>query len=147
MWLSYKEEIDRCEILHGRNGRKYRMPELPHLSVDGFCSETKKVYEFLACYFHGHTCLPFRDVTTMVDDTLSARYEQTMSRLAQITQAGYEVEVQWEYAFDRDILPNHPELKTPKTRDSLYGSRPEAMRLHYEIREGEEETIQYVDVM
>jgi hypothetical protein len=76
-----------------------------------------------------------------------------MSRLAQITQAGYQVQVQWECEFDRDILSRHPELKTHsivqhsplKTRDALYGDRTEAMRLHYKIREGEE-TIQYVDV-
>jgi G:T-mismatch repair DNA endonuclease (very short patch repair protein) len=48
----------------------------------------------------------------MIDDTLSDRNDQTMSRLAQITQAGYEVEVQWKCDFDRDILPNHPELKS-----------------------------------
>jgi hypothetical protein len=69
MWLAYKKQIDQCKILHGRNGRVYRLPELPNLRVDVFCPETKKVYEFLGCYFHGHTCLPFRDVTTMVDDT------------------------------------------------------------------------------
>jgi hypothetical protein len=111
-------------------------------------------YEFLSCYFHGHTCLPSRNVAKMVDDTLSDRYEQTMSRLAQITQAGYEVEVMWECAFDNDILPSHPELKTHpivqhsplKTRDAVYGGRTEAMRLHYKIRQGEE-TIQYVDVI
>jgi hypothetical protein len=69
-----------------------------------------------------------------------------MSRLAQITQAGYEVEVQWECDFDRDILPKHREIKSypivqhspPKTRDALYGVRTEAMRLHYKIPEGEE---------
>jgi len=31
------------------------------------------------------------------------------------------------------------------TRDALYGSRREAMRLHYKVRENE--TIHYVDVM
>jgi hypothetical protein len=123
-----------------------------HICVDGFCPETKKVYEFLG-YFHGHTCQSFRDATSEVDDTLSNRYEQTMTRLTQITRAGDEVEVQWECDFDRDILAKHPELKahpivqhTPlKTRDALYGGRTAAMRLHYKIREGEE-TIQYVDV-
>jgi G:T-mismatch repair DNA endonuclease (very short patch repair protein) len=73
MWLMYKEQRDGCKILHGRNGREYRLPELPHLSVDGFCPEMKKVYEFLGCYFHGHTCQSFRDATSKVDDTLSAR--------------------------------------------------------------------------
>jgi hypothetical protein len=31
MWLMYKEQTDGCKILHGRNGREYRLPELPHL--------------------------------------------------------------------------------------------------------------------
>jgi hypothetical protein len=103
MWLIYKEQEDKCKILHGRNGREYRLPELPRLSVDGYCPETKKVYEFNGCYFHGHTCMPYRDTTTMGrdGDTLAQRYEQTMTRLEQITKAGYEVEVMWECVFDR----------------------------------------------
>ena len=53
-----------------------------------------------------------------------------MTRLEQITQAGYPVEVQWECDFDKGILAEHPELKlhpvvqhSPlKTRDALYGA-------------------------
>jgi hypothetical protein len=90
----------------------------------------------------------------MVEDTLSDKYHQTMARLAKITEVSYDMVIQWECEFDRDILPRHPELKTHpiiqhsplNTRDALYGGRTEAMRLHYKIREGEE-TIQYVDVM
>jgi hypothetical protein len=52
-----------------------------------------------------------------------------MVRLTQITQAGYQVEVQWEYEFDEGILADHPDLKTQhivqheplNTRDALYG--------------------------
>ena len=62
MWLVHRERTDGCTIQHGRNGREYRLPELPHLSVDGFCPETKTVYEFMGCYFHGHICQTFRDV-------------------------------------------------------------------------------------
>jgi hypothetical protein len=40
MWLVYKEQTDGCKILHGRNGREYRLPELPHLSVDGISKDT-----------------------------------------------------------------------------------------------------------
>ena len=96
MWLVYREQLDGCRIMHGRNGREYRLPALPCLSVDGFCKETNTVYEFCGFYWHGHTCLPYRDVTTEVGDTLAQRYERTMARLEQITQAGYQVEVQWE---------------------------------------------------
>ena len=47
MWLVYREKTDgRRRILHGSNGREYRLPELPHFSDDGFCPETRTVYEF-----------------------------------------------------------------------------------------------------
>jgi G:T-mismatch repair DNA endonuclease (very short patch repair protein) len=81
--------------------------------VDGFCAETKIVYEFNCCYWHGHTYQPFRDILTVAGDKLAERYEKTMARLEQITQAGYKVEVQWECEFDEGILADHPELKTP----------------------------------
>ena len=80
--------------MRGRNGRGFRLPALPRLSVDGFCRETNMVYEFYGCYWHEHTCLTYRDVMTWARDTLAQRYERTMARLEQITQAEYQVEVQ-----------------------------------------------------
>ena len=35
MWILHMEEEDNCKIIHARNGRKVRLPELPHFSVDG----------------------------------------------------------------------------------------------------------------
>jgi hypothetical protein len=46
MWLLEKEQTDGCQI-HARNGREYRPPELAQYSVDGYCAETRTVYEFL----------------------------------------------------------------------------------------------------
>jgi len=153
MWLVYRDGGGR-KILHVRNGHESMLPELPHLSVNGFCPETRTVYEFLGCYYHGHTCQTYCDVCTMRGDTLAERYARTMMRIEQITRAGYQVEVQWECEYEEEILPRHPELKTHpvvghiplNTRDALHGGRTEAMRLHYKIREGEH-TLQYVDVM
>jgi G:T-mismatch repair DNA endonuclease (very short patch repair protein) len=64
-------------------GRGYALPELPELRVDGYCEETRTVYEFVGCYWHRHMCLPFRDVTTVCGGwgTLVERYEKTMFRL------------------------------------------------------------------
>jgi len=90
IWLMLMEETDCVKIMHGRNW----LPELPRFSVDGYCPRTRTVYESFGCYFHGHTCKTFRDVTTLRGDTLAERYEQTMSRLEQITRAGYLVNVQ-----------------------------------------------------
>jgi hypothetical protein len=151
MWLVHREQTDGCKILHGGNGRVYRLPDVPNLSV--FCVETGSVYEFLGCFWHSHTCLPYRDVTRASGDTLAERYEQTMQRLEKITRAGYQVIVLWDCDFDMDLLSKHPELHTHplvdheplNKRDALYGGRTEAMRLHYKAQEGE--NIQYCDVM
>ena len=89
MWLLHMEEMDGCKIMHARNGREYRLPELPRFSVDGYCPETRTVYEFLGCFWHGCKCQPFRDHETMNKDTLAERYERTMSSIEQITRAGY----------------------------------------------------------
>jgi G:T-mismatch repair DNA endonuclease (very short patch repair protein) len=148
------EQMDGCRIMHARNGREYRPPELAKYSVDGYCPETKVIYEFFGCFWHGHTCQPYRDVSTMSGDTLAERYELKMSRLEKITQAGYQVKIQWECEIDSaGIVNQKPELHTHPiveqsplhTRDALYGGQTEAMRLHYKARENE--TIQYVDVM
>jgi G:T-mismatch repair DNA endonuclease (very short patch repair protein) len=93
-----------------RNWREYRLPELPCLSVDGFCRDIKTVYEFFACYFHGHTCLHYRDIATMGGDTFAKRYELTMARFEQITNDGYQVKMKWECEFDMEIWPLHLEL-------------------------------------
>ena len=81
MWLVHMEQTYGCRIMHARNGRENRLPDLPKFSVDGYCPETKVVYEFFGCFYHGHICQSFRDIKAMSGDTLVERYERTMSRL------------------------------------------------------------------
>ena len=148
MWLLHNEETDRVQIMHCRKGNEYRLPELPRLSVDGYCPETNTVYEFFGCFWHGHTCQPFRDVATLSGDTLAKQYERTLSCLEQITRAGDQLKFQWECKFEeKPELFTHPIVRQSplRTRDALYGLRTEGMRLHYKVHE--KETIQYVDVM
>jgi len=47
IWLLHMEQTDGCQIYHARNGREYRPPELLHYSIDGYCRQTRSVYEFL----------------------------------------------------------------------------------------------------
>jgi len=86
---------------------------------------------------------------------LAERYEQTMTRIEQITKAGYTVKVIWECEFDASkIVERKPHLLTHpivrhsplNTRDALYEGRTEAMSHHYRIDE-DAETIQYCDIM
>jgi len=144
------ERTDGCHIQHAKNGREYRPPELPHYSVDGYCDETRTIYEFLGCYYHGCICRPFREVKTLANgETLAERYEQTMDRIEHLKIAGYTVKVQWESEFEgADDLRTHPIIRhVPlNTQFALYGVRTEVMRLHYKIREGED-AVQYCDIM
>jgi len=41
MWLLHMKEEDKWKILKARNGREYKLPELPHYSVDGYYAETR----------------------------------------------------------------------------------------------------------
>jgi len=94
LWLLHTERMDGCHIRHARNGREFRPPELPHYSVDGYCAETRTIYKFLGCYYHGCKCQPFRDVKTLArGETLAERYEQTLARSEQLKSAGYTVKV------------------------------------------------------
>jgi len=128
MWLQHMERTDGCHIQHARNGREYRPPELPHYSVDGYRAETRKIYEFLGCYYHGCKCQPLRDVKTLASgETLAERYEQTLARIEQLKIAGYNVRVQWECEFEgADDLRTHPIVRHDQmiTRDALYGAAP-----------------------
>ena len=51
-WLSYIEQEDNINIQHVRNGGEYKIGS-KKISVDGYCKETKTVYNFHGCFFHG----------------------------------------------------------------------------------------------
>lgn len=136
-----EEKKEGKRIPHRRNGKERQLPELPDISVDGLCEETRTLYEFNGCYWHGHTSMPFRHtLTACADDTLAERYGNTISRLERISQARYHIKVQWECEFElpEDVkVEQHVRLRL---RGALYGGRTEVMQ------EGEE-TIKNVDVM
>jgi hypothetical protein len=50
MWLIHREQTENCKILHGRTGREFRLPELPRLSVDGYCPDTKNFTNFAVAF-------------------------------------------------------------------------------------------------
>jgi len=131
------EQTDGVEIKHARNRLEYRPPKLPHASMDGYFAEPNRDYKYYECHWHGHACQPFRDVTTTNGDNVEARYEQTISRLEQITRAGYQVKVHWKCEFhnaakETPELLDHPAVcQSPLcTWDDLYGGRTEVMRLN-----------------
>ena len=85
--------------------------------------------------------MPFRELCTAFgDDTLAECFEYNIFRLERIKRIGYEVNVKWECEFE---LPEDVEVEESlplRTRDTPYGERTEAMRLHYNVKEGQETT-------
>ena len=155
MWILHMEQTDGCTIMQARNGREFRLHELPRYSVDGYCAETRRVYKLLGLF--GTAVNVNRCATTRhwIKIHWPNFYEKTMARIEQIAAAGYTVKVMWECKFDAEKiverkleLLTHPIVRHSPLyiRDSLYGGRTEALRLHHKIAENEE-TIQYCDVM
>ena len=43
LWQLHMEQTNGVVINYARNGREFGLPELPHFSVDGHCTETNTV--------------------------------------------------------------------------------------------------------
>jgi hypothetical protein len=45
------------EIIHAGNGREIHLKGVPGIKVDGYCEETKEVFEYLGCFYLGCMCM------------------------------------------------------------------------------------------
>ena len=48
-WLAFISR-KRNNITHARNGSEVHLPGVPNVKVDGFCAETREVFEYLGCF-------------------------------------------------------------------------------------------------
>ncbi|XP_030758042.1 uncharacterized protein LOC115883772 [Sitophilus oryzae] len=154
-WLLWKEQERGVEIVHAAKQQERGVKSW--YKVDGYCKETKQVFEFHGCYYHGcPRCHKYERQVPLKDDptqTLDSRYENTITKTQHLTGQGYEVIEMWECDFRRDMddeikqyTEDHPLLvNLPlNPRDAFYGGRTENMKTYYKCRDGEQ--IKYVDV-
>ena len=154
VWLEWVSHTSKRFIKHSRNGGEFSIPETRY-TVDGYHEETKSVYEFLGCRFHGHVCMKDRKSTydPRTNCSLESLYQRTQGRLQEIQRRGYNVIVIWECEFDKMLRANE-ELRefsktcstvTPiKIRDSFFGGRVSPVTLYHNVQPGEK--IRYLDV-
>jgi len=147
-WLQHSQGVDIAHALNGRGEQKVGT----HY-VDGLSGTT--VYEFHGCFWHGcPTCYP-------VDRSRvkHPRTQQSMNELFALTikkevlkSLGYTVITKWEHEFLQDlktnlVVKNYIEsldlVDRLIPRDSFFGGRTNALRLHHEV--GEDEEVRYVD--
>ncbi|XP_056022075.1 uncharacterized protein LOC130054965 [Ostrea edulis] len=149
-WLAWLEN-QHHSIRHAKNGGEVT---LGPYTVDGYDEESRIVYEFYGCYWHGcPICYP-NLLTEMhphrVQHTYQDLHVQTLKRATALEEQGYTVVSLWEHEFDQKVQ-NNTELQTfiqevniqdpLNPREALYGGRTNATRLY--CNEGD---MRYVDV-
>ena len=93
-WLCYEDsKLGGNGIRHVRNGGEQKvMTPAESLFVDGYDAETKTVYEFHGCFFHGcPKCFPgqrHKKHNCHADRTVSEVYEATCRKTNYLRQAG-----------------------------------------------------------
>ena len=150
-WLVYEEKkLEGEKILHARRGREHYIPQLG-AHVDGFreTPESKIVYQFHGCYFHGHNC-PQGSKNEQL-------YAKTLKSDSQIRELGYELIVMWECEFnqlkeenkflfkhllhDNELL--YADVFSP--RDSFFGGRTGNVEKYYDVSNTNEKS-HYIDI-
>lgn len=125
--------------------------------VDGYDSDTNRVYEFQGCFFHGCSkCYPNGDTVNKVcQKTLRALFNETTQKKEMVLKAGYSYFEMWEHGFDNwselefelckgiEFL-DFEHIIPMNIRDTMFGGRCGPLKLFVQRSEGE--TIHYVDI-
>ncbi|KAJ8953532.1 hypothetical protein NQ317_000050 [Molorchus minor] len=155
-WLVWEEKKRNINIIHAA---KQKEIVVQGVKVDGFCSETKLVFEFHGCYYHGCSyCFKFnRNEPTHENgtETMNSRLESTVAKMERLVELGYNIVEIWECQF-RKLLKENEEMRgyteghplvafAPlNPREAFYGGRTGNTFEHYKCKPGEK--IKYIDV-
>lgn len=155
IWLDYQQSVVMRETI-------YREQKVGPYFVDGFIPETKTVFEFLGCFWHGcdkcHT--GNRDKKQYYGQSFNQKYLSYQTRVDWFAKYGYNYREIWEHDFHEELRTNEEldhiysvkfayykgieEVKNIDIRDAFFGGRVEPFELHYEF--DNDECGQYYDV-
>ena len=149
-WLNWCGQ----EVQHVGNAGEVRIP--PVGLVDGYCHDTRAVYEFQGCFTHGcPTCYPNRHEPHVrhFDRTMQDVYEATQQKIQRLKELGYTVVQMWECEWARlkdtssDIRTFVAQLQFTdplNPRDAFCGGRTNAVKLYHHVTPTQK--IHYIDV-
>ena len=149
-WLTWCGQ----EVQHVGNAGEVRIP--PAGFVDGYCHDTRTVYEFQGCFTHGcPTCYPNRHEPHVrhFDRTLQDVYETTQQKIQRLKDRGYTVVQMWECEWARlkdtssDIRAFVAQIQFTgplNPRDAFCGGRTNAVKLYHHVTPTQK--IHYIDV-
>ena len=79
-WINCESNRTGCTIRHQANGREKRIGKL---LVDGWCAETRTVYQFHGCFWHGcPKCFDQNETNSVNDKTMAALLKKTRCNTA-----------------------------------------------------------------
>jgi len=124
--------------------------------VDGVCEETKTIYEFHGCLFHGCTrCFDKNSINLMRKEYFATTYRLSQLRMDELKKMlpEYKFKVMWECEFKKlkkrtnDIIHFFkflcPISDPLNPRDCLFGGRTNSIKLYHKCRKNER--IEYYD--
>ena len=138
LWLEQESQRIGKAIIHAGNScREYYIPIFGGFLCDGFCPQTRTVYEFLVCAkdgckrcFPNHRDVKRKDCFNMSYDelfTLKTSYLQKLHNLPN----PYQIEFIWECEYTRDHIPAEQEAELRAKgeiivdREFFFGGRTE----------------------
>ena len=147
-------------IAHARNkGERRIVNGTQRLPVDGYDAQTRTVYEFQGCFYHGCLdCFPNRTMRHPIHQNQTMRdvRQKTRMKIQQLTALGYRVKEMWECEWN-GMQKTDPQLKAfvdkldivppLDSREAFFGCRTNAIKLHHKVEENENEKIEYRDII
>lgn len=157
-WLVWQELTNGITIQHAARGFEVKLEH--GLKVDGYHHESKTVYEFFGCYFHGcEKC--YSGIALTINKSkydiplILSRRESTKYKIEKLHHLGYTVVFTYECDFKLELLANpsiDQELsnsplitcKPLNPRDAFYGGRTNASKLYHKVTD--KQKIHYFDI-
>lgn len=152
--ISAASWLDSMEKIRGRLiNREWRVGPF---YADGFIPETKEVFEFWGCYFHGCSfCYTDRNTKVKSGDeetTVAKLLEKVEYKKRYYQHLGYKLTEIWEHDFDRCDPYTSTRIQHYETikkvgqiniRESFFGGRTNNIKFYHKC--GSDEKIRYLD--
>ena len=95
-YLDFMSKLYNIKIQHAENEIEYKIPNT-RFKADGYCEETKTIYEFHGTIYHGdpRCCNPLEN--NYYGKNYGELYQNTLEREQFIRDLGYNLVVMWEH--------------------------------------------------
>lgn len=138
-WMEFLNFKDNLNIIHKLNSKTGAEIQIGMHRVDGFDKNTKTIFEFHGCFFHGHPdCISnMTSINPVSNLSYQALFKRTKQKERMLRNKGYEVITKWECEWNAERQSNEVKdfLKTVdisppiNPKDAFFGGRVETFKM------------------